>query len=61
MTHRICDHTKSEPGRIFCTLCGKLIDRGILRGVKLLGSVGTERSMNPKIQEFWRTGNPDNL
>jgi hypothetical protein len=61
MTDSKCDHTQCEPGRLFCTECGKLLDRNTLRGIRLAGFVGVRHSTSPAIEEFWATGNPDNL
>jgi hypothetical protein len=45
----------------FCYACGKLLDKEGLRRVRLMGAVGIweNRHTNPKIDEFFSTGDPD--
>lgn len=43
---------------LFCSICGREREKGSLKRVKLTGFVGVHQSTNPKIEEFWRTGDP---
>jgi hypothetical protein len=43
---------------VFCPLCGRA-DKEALRTVRLPGFVGVAHTNNPKIQEFFATGDPD--
>jgi hypothetical protein len=45
----------------FCESCGKVINRARLEGVRLMGPIGVQHSTSPRIEEFFRTGNPDAL
>lgn len=53
-----CGHTNSDIKRIFCEDCGKLVAKGDLTRVGVLGFVGVGNSTSPAIQEFWATGDP---
>jgi hypothetical protein len=44
---------------MFCCDCGRVLDREGLRRVRLAGFVGVQHSTSPKIEEFWRTGDPN--
>lgn len=58
MTCSRCGHANESARRLFCEECGKLLDRDGLRGVRVPGFVGVLHSTSPKIEEFWRTGDP---
>lgn len=42
---------------VFCPVCGRA-NRHDLRRVRLMGPVGVAHSNSPKIEQFWRTGDP---
>lgn len=44
---------------MFCPDCGAVLDRDDLRKVRLMGPIGVKHSNSPKIEEFWKTGNPE--
>lgn len=41
----------------FCPDCGRA-DKKILHSLRLMGPVGVQHSNSPKIEEFWKTGDP---
>lgn len=45
---------------LFCPVCGKTAPEDLSR-VRLMGFVGVQHSTNPKIERFWRTGDPSGL
>jgi hypothetical protein len=51
-----CAHNDGKH-TMFCGLCGKVRDRGALRRVRLMGFTGGQ-STNPKVEEFFATGDP---
>lgn len=55
-----CDHTQDLSRNIFCQICGKVKEPGSLKRVRLQGFHGAA-SLNPKIERFWETGDPEGL
>lgn len=55
----VCEHDQGRT--LFCGICGKERQAGDLKRVKLMGFVGVENSTNPKIEAFWRSGDPADL
>jgi hypothetical protein len=52
------EHTCGTDGRrLFCSECGKLVDRDGLKRVRVVGFHGRS-STNPKVEEFFATGDP---
>ena len=49
----------SQPAttNLFCPACGKLLERGSLRRVRIEGFHGPE-STSPRMEAFWNTGDP---
>lgn len=45
----------STPKALFCVTCGQVLDRAALRSVKFRGFTGPA-SVNPKVEQFWATG-----
>jgi hypothetical protein len=54
-------HTFDPEPTTFCANCGKVLDVERLRGVRLMGPIGVQHSTSPRIEEFFRTGDPDVL
>lgn len=52
-----CNHDDANPRHLFCH-CGKLLDREGLKKVRFTQFLGTQ-STNPRMEEFWATGDPD--
>jgi len=55
---KTCVTCLDVPQRIFCPVCGKLLDRAGLESVRLMGPVGVFHSSSPKTDEFFATGDP---
>jgi hypothetical protein len=55
MTCQYCD--ADVTGHNFCPSCGRVVDRERLIGLTIQGFRGPA-SLNPKVQKFWRTGDP---
>lgn len=55
-----CTHSGAEPGRLFCSNCGTLLDPDGLKRVKLQGFTGPA-SLVPSIEKFWETGDPSDV
>jgi hypothetical protein len=57
---RECDRcsTSSDGRNLFCGNCGKAYSRAELQTLRLMGPIGVGNSNNPKIEQFWRTGDP---
>ncbi len=56
-----CARCGRDPGEgLFCHHCGLLVEAGSLQRVRIDTFMGTE-SLNPKVEQFFETGDPDSL
>ena len=55
-----CDHDDKQT-TLFCGLCGKEREKGSLRRVRIDARFKGVASLNPKIEQFWETGDPTGL
>jgi hypothetical protein len=56
-----CTHPcDTEDEHLFCQRCGKVRDRDSLRTVRIAGFTGGQ-TLNPKLEKFWQTGDPEGL
>lgn len=56
-----CTHPcDSETEHLFCQVCGKLLERDSLKGIRIAGFAGGQ-TLNPKIERFYETGDPSGL
>jgi hypothetical protein len=53
-----CENHPPEQTTIFCERCGHVLKDGALRTIRIAGFVG-RASLNPKMDEFWATGDPE--
>lgn len=55
-----CDHSADQSRNLFCGACGKVKEPGSLKRVRLMGFSGPA-SLNPNIERFWETGDPEGV
>jgi hypothetical protein len=54
----VCKRCDSDPGpTLFCQHCGLAPDKQAVRSVRFGGFTG-RASTNPKMEQFWATGDP---
>lgn len=58
MTTTNCPHCSlvTDASRLFCQVCGKVLDASVLRSIRLEPRFLGDASMSPKMQEFFGTG-----
>ena len=61
MAHESCtDGCDTQTGSLFCPRCGKLIEPGSLRSLRIESFHGAQ-SLSPKMEKFWETGDPEDV
>lgn len=52
-----CD---SQTSSLFCPRCGRLLEPGSLKSLRIETFSGAQ-SLNPNVEKFWETGDPEDL
>lgn len=53
-----CETCPPGQSRMFCIVCGRVLDKSELKKVRLMGAVGVAHSSSENIRRFWATGDP---
>lgn len=57
MAHR-CDECPKGQSTMFCSTCGQILDPSTLKTLRFEPRFLGEASCNPKMEQFWATGDP---
>lgn len=52
------DGCDKQTGSLFCPRCGRLIEPGSLKTLRIDSFTGGQ-SLSPKMEKFWETGDPE--